>query len=158
MTEKQAARHAGALEARKGIQYRHGITSQVYENLEYFQAGKCWICQLPKGKYRLRIDHDPGQGWIRGLLCKTCWTFLQRIDHGPENAMRAVTYLRQPPALDYLGRVGNQPKTRIAQTRRPAQHVEIVEQISPGGGRRVVLAGPTGKGSLPTSFRVISGG
>lgn len=147
----------GGPEYRKGLKHRHGITSQVYDNILYFQGGVCWICRNPPGRTRLTIDHDPANGWVRGLLCHTCFLFLRRCDHGAENVGRARTYLTSPPVYDYLGRVGNQGKHRVAQALEPPQVPVIVEQSAPGGGRLVVIKVQSSKGQLPTNSPVPAG-
>ena len=148
----------GGPEYRKGLKHRHGITSKVYDNILYFQGGLCWICRNPPGGRRLVIDHDPANGWVRGLLCQTCFTFLRRCDHGVENVSRARTYLASPPVYDYLGRVGNQGKTRVAQAPEATQPVGIVKETPTPPLPAITVITPATGPRLPTNFRVVTVG
>jgi hypothetical protein len=87
---------------------RYGITPEEYRKLYDAQGGKCFICQKATGMTRkLAVDHDHkiGEGKreaIRGLLCDTCNKILGIAEDKPDLFLRAIDYLRHPPARKVL--------------------------------------------------------
>jgi hypothetical protein len=84
----------------------YGITPEEYLEIQAFQGGTCYICQRANGRtVRLCVDHDHATGFIRGLLCKACNTFLGRqARDNPFIFANGVSYLEQPPAFAVIGR------------------------------------------------------
>ena len=91
----------------------YGITAAQYQMLYRHQGGSCYICQRATGATRnLAVDHDhdlcdthpPDRGCprcVRGLLCSICnRVVIGRYDE--ESLLRAVKYLRHPPARSIL--------------------------------------------------------
>lgn len=114
---KRKADRARAHELR--IAARYDLSAELYWELYEAQGGMCPICRKAKGISRnLSVDHDhdlcddhsPEQGCpicIRGLLCQGCnYTLLGRYDI--EALIRAVMYLRNPPARKILQRNGTE--------------------------------------------------
>jgi hypothetical protein len=54
------------------LQKRYGIGIKEYNLLFKRQGGICAICGGSPGKRNLAVDHDHGDGKIRGLLCARC--------------------------------------------------------------------------------------
>lgn len=87
---------------------RFGLTPGEYTSLLDAQGGRCFICGKA-GTERLRIDHDHdmpvGREAVRGLLCNTCnYQRLPLFDESEVMLLRAVQYLREPPAEAVLHR------------------------------------------------------
>jgi Recombination endonuclease VII len=88
---------------------RFGLAPAEYKALLDAQGGQCFICGQVAGAERLRIDHDhelpAGREAVRGLLCNTCnYQRLPLFDETPAMLLRAVEYLREPPARAVLQR------------------------------------------------------
>ena len=85
----------------------YGISSEEYQKIYEFQGGACAICQRAKGiRKKLSVDHCHTTGEVRGLLCSTCNAkVLGHLRDDVDALLRAVDYLRQPPARAALGRV-----------------------------------------------------
>lgn len=83
----------------------YGITPEEYWAIYEYQGGFCYICRRANGKtVRLCVDHDHVTGFIRGLLCKACNTFLGRQARDNWGAfVNGQTYLAQPPAFAVIG-------------------------------------------------------
>lgn len=83
------------------LKYRFGITLGEYRNMIVNQKGVCAICEEPettifRGQIRqLAVDHDHGNGKIRGLLCFRCNTGLGSFQDQSNRLERAAEYLRQ---------------------------------------------------------------
>ena len=76
-----------------------GITVERYDELMQIQDGRCAICLARPRKRRLAVDHDHETGEIRGLLCTRCnHGILGKAHDSVSMLMRAVSYLRRPPA------------------------------------------------------------
>jgi len=86
----------------------YGLAPGDWEKLFVAQGGKCWICRRYKAK---AVDHDHSccsgktscGRCVRGLLCGTCNGILGRWRDAIEVLLRAVEYLRNPPARRILG-------------------------------------------------------
>lgn len=84
----------------------YGLTKEQYDQLYASQEGRCYICRRATGRTRrLSVDHDHKTGFVRGLLCRPCNTFLGHLRDDPEGFERGASYLRQPPAFDVIGEV-----------------------------------------------------
>jgi hypothetical protein len=93
------------------------LTVLEWELISAFQKHVCFICGKPnKSGNRLSTDHDhrkigPTAGLIRGLLCATCNRILGKIedprfwkDDTIAKLARLIEYLKNPPAVEALGR------------------------------------------------------
>ncbi|QFP95542.1 endonuclease VII [Mycobacterium phage GaugeLDP] len=100
---KRRERSAGTWEAR--IIATYDITAEEYWAIYEFQGGRCYICQRANGKHkRLSVDHDHKTGIIRGLLCTMCNKYtLGWARDCIEFFMRAIEYLKNPPAVQVIG-------------------------------------------------------
>lgn len=84
----------------------YGITSEQYEALYEAQGGVCWICKRATGKTKkLAVDHDHRSGFVRGLTCGICNSWLAHCWDDPDMAYRAGDYLVNPPAFNVIGKV-----------------------------------------------------
>lgn len=92
----------------------YGLTAAQYHQLYQAQNGRCFICQRATGATRrLAVDHDHKRcdthasdrgcpRCVRGLLCSVC----NRVvigRYGIDSLLRAIQYLRHPPARKVLG-------------------------------------------------------
>lgn len=81
--------------------WSHALTSADLDALYAAQDGRCAICDLEAPKLTragLYIDHDHATGERRGLLCRDCNQALTAWEkNGPAWALRALTYLGDPP-------------------------------------------------------------
>jgi hypothetical protein len=87
----------------------YGITRAEYDAIFEHQGGACYICQRAKGITRnLCVDHDHAtehlgmRQSVRGLLCATCNKMLGHARDEPGMFLRAVAYLKNPPAKEVL--------------------------------------------------------
>lgn len=62
-----SARAHGAMIAKA-----YGLTPDAYDGLLALQGGRCAICRARPRSKRLAVDHDHGDGDVRGLLCSRC--------------------------------------------------------------------------------------
>ncbi len=62
--------------------------------LRSYQDGKCAICLEPRE--RLMVDHDHGNGFVRGLLCVNCNSGLGHFKDSTDRLTRAIHYLTMP--------------------------------------------------------------
>lgn len=84
----------------------YGLTAEEYWAIYERQGGTCYICQRANGRtVRLCVDHDHETGFIRGLLCKACNTFMGRqARDNPIIFRNGALYLESPPAFWVIGR------------------------------------------------------
>lgn len=76
-----------------------GMTTEQYDTLFRRQGGVCAICGTAPRSRRLAVDHDHGNGKVRGLLCKRCNHHLLGGAHDSIELLRkAIDYLTRPPA------------------------------------------------------------
>jgi hypothetical protein len=75
---------------------RHGITAADYARLLAEQGGVCAICGKKPGRRSLAIDHEHGNGRIRGLLCDSCNIAIGMLKDDPHILENAIRYLRRP--------------------------------------------------------------
>ncbi len=80
----------------QNYQYKYGISIAEYELRLADQLGVCAICSgtCRSGK-RLAIDHNHGDGKIRGLLCADCNVGLGRFKDNAELLAAASAYLME---------------------------------------------------------------
>ena len=72
----------------------YGLDPGEYEAMLHQQGGVCAVCQKPpRGKYRLRVDHDHATGAVRGLLCNPCNSGMGRLGDDPERLRVAAAYI-----------------------------------------------------------------
>lgn len=77
----------------------YGMTGEQYETLLAFQGGCCYICKNKPKTKRFAVDHDHATGNVRGILCRSCnYKLLGGSKDDPERLLRAIDYLREPPA------------------------------------------------------------
>lgn len=96
--ERKRATRAAAHEAR--VERVYGLKPGQYEAINEVQDGCCYICQRATGKSKkLSVDHDHKTGYVRGLLCTTCNNMLGHARDDKEFFVRAIDYLKKPPAV-----------------------------------------------------------
>ena len=86
------------------------LTLPEWDLISSYQFDCCAICgrKPPPGK-NLSTDHCHKTGLVRGLLCNICNRLLGKIERqwGPDVLkliLRAVDYLKEPPAVKALNR------------------------------------------------------
>lgn len=86
------------------------LTIPEWDKISEFQGNHCAICGRTSspGKH-LSTDHCHKTGLVRGLLCNICNRLLGKIESqwGPDVlrlVLRAVDYLKDPPASKALGK------------------------------------------------------
>lgn len=84
----------------------YGITPDQFDERLNRQGGGCAICGGPSSSVgkSLSVDHDHGDGSIRGILCNGCNLGLGHFDDSPDKLMSAAAYLLA--RVDILGKVG----------------------------------------------------
>lgn len=70
---------------------KRGITAAEYADLLERQGGVCAICRDPNRA--LDIDHDHGDGLVRGLLCGPCNRGIGFMDDDAARLRAAIVYL-----------------------------------------------------------------
>lgn len=76
-----------------------GITQEIYDQMFFFQAGRCWICSAEPATHEgspdklLIVDHDHTDGTVRGLLCQKCNKALGLFNDDLSLLVQAVHYL-----------------------------------------------------------------
>jgi hypothetical protein len=84
------------------FQRRYGITLAEYNAMLEAQGGKCSICRRPErgrsnggggGLRRLSVDHEHGNGRVRGLLCMTCNVMVGIFEDCPTVVDAMLAYL-----------------------------------------------------------------
>jgi hypothetical protein len=82
----------------------HGVDRPRLDRLLHAQGGACALCRDPfdvetrRPRTRFNVDHDHNTGEVRGLLCVRCNSALGVFGDGEEGVLRALAYLRSPPA------------------------------------------------------------
>lgn len=82
----------------------YGITGAEYDLILKSQGGVCFVCQRPPRGNRLAVDHRHSDGLVRGVLCWSCNSALERLRDSATNALRLHDYLLIAPAVVALGR------------------------------------------------------
>lgn len=100
---QKTARHAAY------VRKTYALVDGAYDALKEAQGGVCAICRRATGATRkLSVDHDHrccngpvscGR-CVRGLLCRPCNDMLGHMRDDPDAFVRAVVYLRNPPAQE----------------------------------------------------------
>lgn len=79
----------------RSLRENYKITLAEYDELLYFQDGKCAICGIHSSELNrsLAVDHDHRTGKIRGLLCNSCNQGLGYFKDKISNLEDALYYL-----------------------------------------------------------------
>lgn len=89
------------------LRRRSGITLSLDEYLELIEAqgGKCPICGVSFADVGVKIviDHDHGDNFVRGILCRRCNAGLGLLGDDLETVIRAAEYLHD--AEDVVARL-----------------------------------------------------
>jgi hypothetical protein len=102
------AREANQRKRDQRREEQYGYTSDDFDALRAKQGGGCAICgrtRVTNGRWTsehaddLHVDHDHVTGDVRGLLCNKCNVGLGLFEDSPESLLRAIEYLKNPPAL-----------------------------------------------------------
>lgn len=105
--EHKKEQRAGVSARRHGqhVVRTYSISEERYWQLYEAQDGRCGVCRWAQGKARrLAVDHDHSccsgktscGKCVRGLLCVRCNQYVVTL--GVEGLLRAVAYLKEPPA------------------------------------------------------------
>jgi hypothetical protein len=80
---------------RRGRLRQYGLTPWGFHRLLKYQGGRCAICRSSDAgpNHNWQIDHDPGTGAVRGLLCLTCNTGIGGLRHNVNTLRAAIVYL-----------------------------------------------------------------
>lgn len=97
--EIERAYYARSLQHQKArkLKSRYNISLEDQTRVFQLQGGLCAICEKPLWK-EMQTDHDHTTGRFRGLLCKLCNSSLGHFGDNIQGLMRAVEYLKNPPA------------------------------------------------------------
>jgi hypothetical protein len=92
-TKKGKRCHANA-----SFRLLYGITHDDYDRMVEEQGGKCAICSATTNSKRnprnnLDVDHDHGNGSVRGLLCNACNLGIGKFADDPELLRKAADYI-----------------------------------------------------------------
>lgn len=86
------------------VERTYGISESDYWLIYEAQGGKCAICQHGRGlSKRLAVDHDHQTNEVHGLLCTFCNVMLGRLGREVDAYVRAINFLKDPPARRLLG-------------------------------------------------------
>ena len=81
------------------LKRKYNITMGMYEDLEMYSDGKCYICGVkPELKHkhdRLVVDHNHKDGTIRGLLCNNCNLAIGNFRDNVEFMENAIEYIKR---------------------------------------------------------------
>jgi hypothetical protein len=100
------AKHAGRFRVCKECKThinrltRYHITPDDYQALLDKQQNRCAICEseLESERNKTVIDHCHDTGLVRGVLCRECNTGLGRFMDKEALLLKAMKYLKKPPA------------------------------------------------------------
>lgn len=88
----------------KRVGETYGLKPGQYDELLEHQGGMCFICRRRPASKRLAVDHDHGNGLVRGLLCRGCnRDVLGHLRDSIAALYRAIEYLESPPAQELWG-------------------------------------------------------
>lgn len=82
---------AAAVDRRRRLRAKYGITEAEVAAMREAQGGRCAICEVETE--RLVVDHCHTNGHVRGLLCQTCNTFLGWYEHKADTILAFQAYL-----------------------------------------------------------------
>lgn len=79
---------------------RYHITPDDYQALLEKQQKRCAICEcdLELERNKTAVDHCHNTGQVRGVLCRACNTGLGRFMDKAALLLKAMNYLKNPPA------------------------------------------------------------
>lgn len=79
------------------LEYKYGITLEVWQELFNAQNGRCAICLRHQSEVTMKFhtDHCHKTGKVRGLLCASCNHTLGQNKDNPEAFDRFAAYLRR---------------------------------------------------------------
>lgn len=77
----------------KTLRKKYGITQEIWNAIYDQQEGCCAICG--RDDRDLVVDHNHGDGVVRGLLCSNCNTGLGFFGDDPDVVESAWTYLME---------------------------------------------------------------
>lgn len=85
------------------LKIRYQVDEHEYETMLAAQGGVCAICGQVEGgmanngkrKRRLSVDHDHGNGKVRGLLCGKCNILLGKVGESVVLLQSMVGYLQK---------------------------------------------------------------
>lgn len=82
---------ASAVDKRRHLKQKYGLTPEAVEKMRQKQDGKCAICE--RKTTRLFVDHCHIKGHVRALLCQTCNTFLGWYEKKAGTILRFQKYI-----------------------------------------------------------------
>jgi len=81
---------ARAVDQRKRLRQNYGLTVAEVEEMTAAQGGRCAICTVETS---LVVDHCHQSGAVRQMLCRSCNTFLGRVEANPKILEAMHSYL-----------------------------------------------------------------
>lgn len=78
----------------RALQRKYGLSEHDYRSLVVSQRGCCAICER---RLPLVVDHDHGDGQVRGLLCSNCNLAIGELDDDPLLCEAAARFLECNP-------------------------------------------------------------
>jgi len=82
---------------------RAGEDPHTYEAMYIEQKFRCKICNSKVYLSKIRVDHDPETGEVKGLLCVRCNRLLRRSGRDLRVLRAAVGYLAPKPEPTRVG-------------------------------------------------------
>lgn len=82
---------AAQVDRRRHLRVKYGITEADVAIMREAQGGRCAICG--RATSRLFVDHCHTRGYVRGLLCQTCNTFLGWYEKKADTILRFQEYI-----------------------------------------------------------------
>lgn len=95
--------------ARRILQF-FNLSLLEWDKISSYQSNCCAICgKKPKMGKNLSTDHCHKTGLVRGLLCNICNRLLGKIENQwnkdvIQSLLKAINYLKEPPAIKALGK------------------------------------------------------
>jgi hypothetical protein len=96
LNARRRATYTPELMRDRRLRYAYGITLADERAMREDQGNACAICAIDT---KLHVDHDHGNGQVRGLLCSNCNNGLGRFKDRPEVLEMAAAYLRRALAV-----------------------------------------------------------
>lgn len=119
------------------LKSNYGITHEQYDQLLLEQTGKCALCRAEKvgnGRWEpehWHVDHDHGDGHVRGLLCQKCNTQLGSYES-------LLDRVGEIALLDYLTRPNPIAPPVVAEA-VPLVFEQVLASYSPRPSRPLAL-------------------
>lgn len=83
-----------AASKKRDLRLKYGITFEELNEMQEMQGQRCALCRDEfSNEVRTHIDHDHGNGRVRGLLCPRCNRGLGQFRDDPELLRRAAAYV-----------------------------------------------------------------